>query len=402
MKRLLSFFLVAVFTLTVTKVALADVIYVSSSQESQVTINYATRETVGSFSVSTTRNANLYSFYAVAQATLFDNTPISFSIATTSGEESTFVAVCTSSNDADLDGFYEITGTCSSGTLIAGHTYYLEVRTANPVGATANLKSDVSGTLFYGYISSGGDLPPELFSSEITSFTPSYGSTVSTTTVVKTVEYKNVIPATYETVEITLINIDTQEEYSTSTAALNGNNTWVSTSTMSQGTWFGTVKLRDRNGYDYPYEGFPPITSMEVRFVVLSSYYEASTTIVYTPEGIFTATTTVEEVDCNQSETTFGKVMCKLFVPSATSTIQFTYLLSEVARKPPFGYIGAMTNVFNSLATSTATTSTQVTVMTSITSGLSVLFTPIRLIFGVIIWAIFFLYIWKRFVHLQP
>lgn len=117
--------------------------------------------------------------------------------------------------------------------------------------------------------------------------------------------------------------------------------------------------------------------------------------------GIPTSTSTEMTITCDPNDPLFTRSFCKLFVylfiPDDASFARFGEIGDLIARKPPFGYISSINTAFNTLSTSTVSS----TIDMSAFSGIESIFTDFKTLISWIMWLLFGFWVYNKFRHFK-
>lgn len=209
----------------------------------------------------------------------------------------------------------------------------------------------------------------------------------------------------------------------TSTSLLWTNPNATSTMNFTYSVWYGSSLLYSKFDYITDYSATSGTKTFELNypFYNLMTYTEVATLNQSAPTSTSVSTTTTFYIQPpyygGQSTTTatttaiggyagtacndpnvnfFVGFFCSIFIPQQATFSQWSNLQLALVNKPPLGYLTAISGVMS--ATSTATTSLDAI---TLPSGASSPFTIFRTSLLWLLWAIYGVYLFNRFRHLQ-
>lgn len=209
----------------------------------------------------------------------------------------------------------------------------------------------------------------------------------------------------------------------TSVSLLWTNPNATSTMNFTYSVWYGSSLLYSKFDYITDYSATSGTKTFELNypFYNLMTYTEVATLNQSAPTSTSVSTTTTFYIQPpyygGQSTTTatttaiggyagtackdpnvnfFVGFFCSIFIPQQATFSQWSNLQLALVNKPPLGYLTAISGVMS--ATSTATTSLDAI---TLPSGASSPFTIFRTSLLWLLWAIYGVYLFNRFRHLQ-
>jgi len=137
-------------------------------------------------------------------------------------------------------------------------------------------------------------------------------------------------------------------------------------------------------------------TSTEVSFQIAGSGTIDSFSS-FLPTSAPTSTSTALTVTCDPDSNFFANSFCKLFqylfVPDPAIWDNFKGLQTDLASKPPFGYVQSISTAFGGLVSSSTPTTSGFNVL----SGVSTIFTGLKTLLSWVLWLIFGFWVFNKF-----